>query len=94
MEFTLNSARGTLFGKRHAVSHAKKEVCLDRGEIFRLEGDRRGWVVQALEGRVWLTEAGAAEDVILEKQQTFRIDRKGVVLVQGLPSGQVRVVAG
>lgn len=91
MTYAIQSAQGRYLGKKVIPGQHSAEVSVEKGELLRLEGDRRGMRVQALEGRLWLTQNGDNQDVILEQGQTYRVNRRGLVLIQGMPSGRVRL---
>ena len=40
--------------------------------------------IDCLRGRIWITERGCMEDVVLEAGQSYEISRGGVVVVQAL----------
>jgi hypothetical protein len=92
MEYEIRGSHAALRGKKVIPPHQCADVSLEHGELFRLEGDPSGQVVQATEGRVWLTQSGDQQDVILEKGQSYCIPRRSLVLLQGLPSGRIRFI--
>jgi hypothetical protein len=51
--------------------------------------DARGWTVRAVCGTVWITQDHDLRDIVLERGDTFEIDRDGVALVT--PMGEARV---
>lgn len=90
MDYAIQNPRGKLVGRKVNTPMSSAPVCLDKGALLRLEGDPRGKTVQVLEGTAWLTQAGEyAEDVLLDKGQAYRILRRGLVLIQGLPAVQI-----
>lgn len=95
MQYTIQNPRGALIGRK--VLAARREqgthITLECGELFRLEGDPRGQVVQVVEGRVWLTQSGDGLDVILEQGQSYRIPGRELLLMQGLPAARIRLSA-
>lgn len=92
MNYTIQRSHGELIGNKVVTSLMDTDVALDRGEYFRLDGDRRGLRIQALEGRVWLTETGDRADIILQPGEAHRITRAGRILVEGLPAARVRFI--
>ena len=74
MEYPIENSRGKVLGKKVLSSAHCMKIALERGELFRLEGDRRGQVIRVLEGRIWLTQTGSRKDIILEQGQTYRIE--------------------
>ncbi|BAL25655.1 DUF2917 domain-containing protein [Azoarcus sp. KH32C] len=55
--------------------------------------DARGLRVQCTHGRIWVTVEGQAGDFFLVAGESMRIDSKGLVLIEGVPRGNVRIVA-
>lgn len=92
MEYAIQGPQGAPFGVKVIPSHKGLDITLERGELFRLEGDQRGQVVQVIEGRIWLTQNGGT-DIILEKGQTYRISGRELVLLEGLPAGRIRFIS-
>jgi len=92
MEYAIQSPHGTLLGRKVLPSHKGLEITLERGELFKLQGDRPGRIVQVIEGRVWLTQSGQA-DIILDQGQTYRITGPELVLFEGLPAGRIRFIS-
>jgi len=92
MEYTVRNARGALLGRKVLPSHRGADVSLEKDELFRLDNSRHSQSIQVVEGRVWLTQSGNPEDVILEKGQVYRVTGGGGVVIQGLPAGRVRFV--
>ena len=46
------------------------------------------------EGRVWVTVEGQVEDFLLVQGQILQIKSNGLVLIQGFPSGKIRLSVG
>ena len=91
MNYAIQNNAGLLLGKKVVPTYAgTTDVLLERNELFRLDGDQRDLIVKAVEGRIWLTQTGDPRDIILEKGQTFQVDRSGLVLLQGLPAARLR----
>jgi hypothetical protein len=62
------------------------EFALDRNSLWRIAGSVRGVRIDCREGRLWLTQAGAAADVILQPGQSFFANARGAIVVQPVPS--------
>lgn len=54
--------------------------------------DARGVYVECVCGTVWITVEGQAGDFLLSKGERLCIESNGLALVQGLPSGSIRLV--
>ena len=61
----------------------RKHLALGKDELLSWDSDR-GLTIEAREGTVWLTQAGNGGDVILSEGDTFRLNRRGRVVVQSL----------
>ena len=62
------------------------EFAMDGNSLWRIAGSVRGVRVDCRQGRLWLTQAGAAADVILQAGQSFVADAGGAIVVQPVPS--------
>jgi len=67
--------------------------------IFQLDGKKQfafrqaqGIYLECTEGKIWLTVEGQPGDFLLAKGERVRIESNGLALVQGLPSGSIRLV--
>lgn len=66
--------------------HRKQPVlwrlaCLEPGDLLRID-DGAGTTVHARSGRLWITEEGSREDIVLVPGSTHCIARHGVTLVE------------
>lgn len=52
----------------------------------------RDWLLECRTGRVWVTIDGQAGDHLIAKGGRLRIQSNGLVLVEGLPYGAIRLV--
>jgi uncharacterized protein YjiS (DUF1127 family) len=53
---------------------------LNSNEFLRLSG-ARGTTVEVLDGRVWITEAGRANDALVAPGMRYRVDGNGLVVI-------------
>jgi hypothetical protein len=90
MEHTIQNTRGALLGKKVVPSRQGSDISLEKGELFRLESGPHPQLILVVDGRVWITEAGTYEDIILEKGETHQITGTGMALIQGIPVGRIR----
>ena len=65
-------------------------INLDGLELLKLDFRQPGANVMCTTGTLWLTQQGDPDDHLLEAGQSFTLDQRGTVLVQGLPCGQSR----
>lgn len=49
--------------------------------------------LECIEGRIWLTVEGLADDFLLAKGERLRILSNGLTLIQGMPSGSAHLVS-
>ena len=61
------------------------EFALERNSLWRVAGRVRGVRVDCSRGRLWLTQAGAAADVILRPGESFVANAEGAIVVQTVP---------
>src|SRR5439155_12497207 len=62
------------------------EFALERNSLWRIAGHVRGVRIDCRQGRLWLTQAGAAADVILQPGQRFVANAGGAIVVQSVSS--------
>ena len=72
-------------------------ISLKQGRL-QLNGDSplafrqaRGYTIECVEGRLWLTITGQAGDFLLGAGERLRIDSNGLALVAGFPAGTLRL---
>jgi hypothetical protein len=75
-----------LFGNRRAadrpVARRILEFALDANSVCRIAGNIRGARIDCRQGFLWLTQAGANADVILQPGQNFVAAGDGAIVVQ------------
>lgn len=77
---------------RFVSRDSEVEVHLRPDQVLTLSGDRRGWSVVCEAGTLWITQDGDPKDHAIGPGEQFRVSRSGVVVIQGVPSGDVRIV--
>lgn len=65
---------------------------LQRDTPLRLEHASAG-VIECLEGRAWITAYAEFDDTVLQPGQRYTIPNNGLVLVEAVGSGRIRVHA-
>ena len=65
-------------------------IQLARGEALPVR-DGAGQTVYAHEGRVWITEENAGQDVILEAGESFRLARGGLTIVEAFGDASISI---
>jgi hypothetical protein len=93
MEYSIQTRNGSKAGK-FITACPSVEVSLGRYDLYKLEGDSREVRIKGLEGCVWITQIGDADDHMVKAGQVFQVERRGMVLIQGMPAGRVRVQPG
>jgi Protein of unknown function (DUF2917) len=66
-------------------------INLDGLELLKLDFRRPGATVMCTNGALWLTQQGDPVDHLLQAGQSFTLDQRGIVLVQGLPRGKALI---
>lgn len=54
----------------------------------------RGVLVFVEGGSVWLTQEGDARDLVVAAGESFRLDRDGLTIIEGLPTAIVTLTTG
>jgi len=70
------------------IGSIRSGINLDGLELLKLDFRRPGASVMCTTGTLWLTQQGDPDDPLLEAGQSFTLDQRGTVLVQGLPCGK------
>jgi hypothetical protein len=66
-------------------------INLDGLELLKLDFRRPGANVMCTNGALWLTQQGDPVDHLLQAGQSFTLDQRGIVLVQGLLRGKALI---
>ncbi len=74
------------------ISDVRAEIDLEGSELLKLEVGQPGARVMCTGGTLWLTQPGDPHDHLLKAGQSLSLNRRGVVLVQGLPRGKARIL--
>jgi hypothetical protein len=74
--------KGRRGGATESATQAEIRLC--NSGIVRLEGDRRGLEIHALEGSLWVTQQDDINDHVLDAGDRFIICRRGLVVVQSM----------
>ena len=64
---------------------------LAAGEVLALRGARGTWL-ECTQGMVWLTIEGQPGDFYLEQGSGLRIASNGLVLIEGMSTGEIRQI--
>jgi hypothetical protein len=70
---------------------SNKPTRLGMGEIVAFRG-ARGSYLECTNGMVWLTIEGQPGDFYLEQGSGVRIASNGLVLIEGMPTGEIRQI--
>lgn len=74
------------------IELSRGAVRLARGQTMKLHGGA-GSVICASEGSVWVTEENSRKDVVLESGACFRLQGRGLTLVQAFTEASVSLAA-
>lgn len=66
------------------------ELCLRHGQPLRL-ARASGVRVDCLAGNIWITVAGEPADVFLMAGRSYRIEGRGLALIESIGEGRVRL---
>lgn len=67
-----------------SVIAGRVEAHLSGDEIARIEKSAQPVLIRCLEGVLWVSQEGDGDDHLLRSGQSLRLERKGLVLVQGM----------
>ena len=70
------------------IELASAALRLARGQTLKVR-DGAGSTICAREGVVWITEENSRSDVLLEAGQCFRLQKRGVAIVQAFDDASV-----
>ena len=88
----MDNRRGKLNGSevkaQVIICDIHSEIDLDGSKLLKLEFGQPGPNVMCTAGALWLTQEGDPHDYILKAGQSFTLNQRGIVLVQGLPRGK------
>ena len=66
------------------------ECCLAKGELIRLDGGKRGLLLNCIVGALWIT-FGDGADYLVSAGTRFEIPAKQVAVVEALASTELRL---
>ncbi len=72
-------------------SERSVEVPLFPREVVTLEGDRLGYRITCLKGRLWITQEKDPADYVLEKDEEFVVSKAGAVVIQGVEKSKALI---
>jgi len=71
---------------------AETEIGLGRGSVLRVE-NARDMQVRVDQGTLWITQQGDRSDVVLERGESFRLDRNGLALLYACGRAPLTLIA-
>ena len=77
---------------RIVIKNIHSEIDVGGWALLRLEAGQPGDRVMCTAGTLWLTQQGDPHDHLLNAGQSFTLDQRGVILVQGLPRGKALIL--
>ena len=84
-------SRHTLQSLTLPTSETITEVGLQDQELLKTRADGRMVNVYVYSGNVWVTQEGDSNDHFLTPGEAFVTDRRGMVILQGMPSVRIRI---
>ena len=91
MEYSIKGRNGVTFGKKTSNCECV-DITLEKGETFTLSGDQRDILIQVGQGSLWITQEDDPRDYRLEESESFQVSCSGMVVLQGLPAAQFRLI--
>lgn len=70
------------------------DIFLSKGQVWRVEGDLRGEVIQCEKGELWITQQGDLSDYFLKAGGRFWVTHPGLVLVEATRSARFHCTRG
>jgi len=70
------------------------DVYLSKGQVWRVEGDLRGEVIQCEKGELWITQQDDLNDYFLKPGERFWVTRPGLVLVEATRKARFHCTRG
>ena len=89
----MNNARGKFNDAQVIIPDVRSEIDLEGLELLKLDLEQPRASVLCTSGHLWLTQQGDPQDHLLAAGQTFILNQRGTVLVQGLPCGKARILS-
>ena len=87
----MDNPRGKFNDTQVIIPDVRSEIDLEGMELLKLNLEQPRARVLCTAGHLWLTQQGDPQDHLLEAGQTFTLNQRGTVLVQGLPTLAVRM---
>lgn len=72
-------------------SNSPVSLNLDQGGILDFVPPSDGLTIDLRDGRLWVTQSGDPEDHVLQAGESFRTQKRGLVVVQALESSRLKV---
>ena len=60
------------------------DIFLQKGQMWRAEGDLRSEVIQCQRGLLWITQQGDLNDYLIRAGERFWVTRSGMLLVEAV----------
>jgi hypothetical protein len=91
MNTQYDKMNGSAMEAQVIIRDFRAEINLEGSELLKFEPGQPTRVL-CTTGTLWLTQPGDPHDHLLKAGQSFSLDQPGMVLVQGLPCGKVRIL--
>ena len=76
------------------VNRLQERLCLEKGEVFHVDPITAWRRIECQRGRVWITQTGLGQDVILSAGDAFEVSAPGRLVVEALEAACVAPTAG
>jgi hypothetical protein len=68
-------------------------IALLPDQVLTLEGDRRGFEIICQSGPLWVTQPHDPADYLLSNGETFKVSKRGTVVIQGVRQGALAILS-
>jgi ferric-dicitrate binding protein FerR (iron transport regulator) len=75
--------------KRNQATDTRVDLSLSRGQVERVRQSGGLSRIECHEGRVWITQSGRPEDIILKKGQMYDCAEDGLIVMEALSAAKV-----
>jgi hypothetical protein len=73
------------------VTSSPQEITLAGKSLWSAYCNPNEIRIECQEGKVWITQEGDHRDIILEAEQQYRVDKRGLVIVQAVGDARILV---
>ncbi len=75
----------------HGITTIPQKISLTENSLWSAYGDPNEIQIDCQEGEVWITQEGDHRDIILQAGQGYRVEKRGLVIVQAIGGARILV---